>query len=227
MKKWFEKKEIYRKRSYDFRKKNHTLLWIVLLIVAGLIILNVFFQSDGTIEKRLVNETGELEDDWQYANKDYLSTINKLHWYHMPITYYFSTVDTDGSRDCPDFQKERIRKAFNIIKEETDGAVQFQEEDIYGDIFIMCFSTKGSGGYMTEAEAEYINEGNVIVEGNLYFYTHMNCGTWPDVEIHEILHLFGYEHIDDEWSIMTPIAKRCDLGKIDEDIVQDLIETYG
>ncbi|MBI2452105.1 matrixin family metalloprotease [Candidatus Pacearchaeota archaeon] len=67
------------------------------------------------------------------------------------------------------------------------------------------------------------------------------CG-YPDLEIHEILHVFGYEHTEENRSIMSPIvdnSSRIGLAtygagdckdaiiSIDDWIIKDLIKTYS
>lgn len=171
-----------------------------------------------------VNESGSVYWD---EMQDQFSHVDKLHWWHMPLTYVFLNSNEDDFGDCQEHQVERIRDAFDIVEISTNGILSFKEEEVYGDIFISCHGATGKGVYMTEGTAEYEAMGDVITKATLKFFTHRNCGTWPDVEIHEVLHLFGYEHVDDEWSIMSPVAVRCDLGEIDNEIVQDLIEIYG
>lgn len=152
---------------------------------------------------------------------------DKLHWRNMPVTFNFVEQNLYSNIKCQDHQIKRVKQAFIEIESETRGVVLFKEIASGGDIEIYCYGSTGEGGYMTSGEGGYEAYGNEITRGTLNFYTHRNCGVWPDVEIHEILHVFGYGHINDEWSIMNPIASHCDLGKIDEEIINDLIETYS
>jgi len=164
----------------------------------------------------------------EQKKQDAFSNILEDHWNHMPITYSF---DKFGStRDCRDYEIDRIKDAFNIIENSTDGIVNFVEEEVGGDISISCREsdeTPTDGRYQTSADALPTIEGNIITLGTLRFFVHRNCGTWPDLEIHEILHLFAFGHVEDEWSIMDPIASRCDLGKIDDNIISCLKYTYS
>jgi len=63
-----------------------------------------------------------------------------------------------------------------------------------------------------------------------------DCG-YPDTEIHEILHVFGYDHRNNPDSIMNPTAEligalykedlcKSAISSIDLDIVEDLIQNY-
>jgi hypothetical protein len=64
-------------------------------------------------------------------------------------------------------------------------------------------------------------------------------GYYPFMELHEILHGFGFEHSENECSIMYPYSNNqfiydnldvCSYGKkphIDKGIIKDLKEIYG
>lgn len=209
------------------------LILIVVFIFTWIYYSNDSYDSyDNYVDIYPISNNSLGSNDGVYTNfnnypSDQFPDVDVYHWDHMPVTFTFDNSGTEKSRDCPDFQKERVRNAFQIIDDSTEGIVSFKEEEIYGDIFIWCYGVKGSGGYMSEGDAYNNVNRNIITQGDLSFYTHRNCGTWPDVEIHEILHLFEYGHKDDKWSIMNPIAARCDLGKIDEDIVADLKNIYS
>lgn len=153
---------------------------------------------------------------------------DKLHWNHMPVSFSFSNENSSDQVKCQDFQKGRARQAFNLIQNSTNNLVSFAEVEGQADIVVRCYGAKAeSPMYMLAGEGGYSSYGNIIENGTLNFYTHLNCGTWPDLEMHEILHVFGFQHKDDESSIMNPVAKKCDLGKIDDDILNSLRETYS
>ena len=136
---------------------------------------------------------------------------DNLHFDHMPITYAFVKDNESQPRPCQSYEQDRVRGAFRILQNSTNNIFCYFRTDIW---FFF-----GKGGYTYT--------GNVINQGTLQLFTNRNCGTWPDVEIHELLHVLGFQHKKDEWSIMNPIQVRCDLGKIDDDIVANLTRIYG
>lgn len=159
-----------------------------------------------------------------------VTQIEELHFEKIPITYSFAEPNTrDNNIKCPDYQIERIKQAFSIIEDETGGIVSFQEVENNGDITVFCNGAKADTlSLMRTGDSSYNSYGNVITSGELNFYTHYNCGTYPDTEIHEILHALGFNHEENNKdSIMYPIASKCDLGKIDEDIITKLKEIYS
>lgn len=162
-------------------------------------------------------------------------SINELHFNHLPITYNFEIVQTEnGYYKCPNTQKERVRKAFEMIKNETDDYLSFKEVE-KGDIQIFCYGRKISNsdyfGYtIIEGEGGYEAIGNEITSGILNFYDTLNPqnqrGNCLDLEIHEILHILGFGHIEDENSIMYYLSTYPCKYKIDEEIIEDLKRIY-
>lgn len=218
-------------------KKTITILFFIFLVVlSSVVVRNIYSDKSIAKETLAIKEnshekistiiySGDSDDKFPYLK-------NKTHWWHMPIVYTFvnSFNGKNGEKftACPSEQILRVKNAFDIIENSTKGVVKFKEDKIYGDILIFCYNqAKPKKEYIKEGEAMPKIIGNVIAGGNVYFYTHLNCGNWPDVEIHEILHLFDYEHINNTQSIMYPYSKVCDLNNIDKEITDDLIETYS
>ena len=48
---------------------------------------------------------------------------------------------------------------------------------------------------------------------------------WPNVELHELMHVFGFNHSTDENSLMYHLLKSCDQ-KLDRSVVSDLKRLY-
>lgn len=166
---------------------------------------------------------------------------SQLYFNHMPITYSFKPGSGPNARVCSDVQIERIDEAFRIVQNETSDAVIFLKV-VPGkeDISIYCAGiengnlTYSSGSVfkvsnflVTEAESQFSHKGNIIKKGAITFYVHKNCGTFPDVEIHEILHILGFAHVDEQTSIMYPLSLICDRDSIDSEILERIIDTYS
>ena len=209
-----------------------------ILVVSTLMLLGtitLFIYSFGASDRGIASNNVLLDSgsNVKISNNVLLDSgsisSDELHWGKMPITYRFVQEKTDPEViTCPVYQVERVRDAFQIIHDETHNVVSFKEVEIGGDILVRCNGSKADDQlFMRLGDGYYGSSNNLITYGELNFYTHRNCGTWPDIEIHEILHVFGFDHTTNKRSIMYPIASSCDLGKIDEDIVQSLITTYS
>jgi hypothetical protein len=196
---------------------------IIIFFIILIIIIFIF----------VIDNSKDDYDNYKEQIKDEFSNVQELHWTHIPVTYSFAEpntfTDIHGlpNYKCPDFQIDRLKNAFDEIQNETDNIILFKEVDYSTEITVYCYRLKAEGGYYILGEGGYESDGNRIINGTLNFYDHLNCGTWPDAEIHEILHMFGYDHIDKWDSIMSPLQKTCDLGKIDDEIVNDLMIKYS
>lgn len=160
-------------------------------------------------------------------------TSNEIKWDHMPITYRY--IDTEEFiSTCKDYIKERIDRAFNEITNATAGVVSFRrlnEQESREDIAINCSNKvevqDAEVGTSTAGLAGPQTIRNKIVHGQITFYPYRNCGTYPDTELHEILHIFGFEHNEtNRLSLMYPAILKCD-GKLDNYIREELIRIYG
>ncbi len=175
------------------------------------------------------------------------------------ITYSF-----DQNNSCPENEKGYIRKAFQIIQNDTNGIIKFNESHNHnGDIIFECYDEYNPDalGY-----AEYYSDDNEIegiiilynfykiyrrADDNIYYAEDdidknnpmkkdecpksWNCylgeenkfPVYPSTEIHEILHLFEYEHNNNTSSIMYFQKNYYNNDKIDDWIIQDLKERYS
>jgi len=150
---------------------------------------------------------------------------------HKTITY---NIDIN----CDKFKEDRILEAFNIVSEKVPGisfkkmlsgsvdievsCSDVREEKIDEDHFIA-----GEGG-----AKEIIQTGkyNVITNGVIFLYESENSKTakcnYPDVELHELMHVFGFEHSEDKNSLMYPYLETCDQI-LDESIIKELNRLYS
>lgn len=138
---------------------------------------------------------------------------------------------------CEQEKLDRIRASFNIISTETT-IMKFNEQTTYNsetDIKIFCRKLEkeisenqfvaGEGG---PSEYYDLSLYPLIKEGEILLYDDSrssgNCA-YPVVELHELLHVFGFDHINKKDSIMYPYSS-CDQ-KIDEEIVNELVRLYS
>jgi len=232
------------------KKYGNIIIILVILLAISIYLYDVskngksFYYENGEEDRDEDEDRLNKEDGFYYG--DDLNPIEKLHWDHMPISFSFEDVRELGNGEnigedigevenvseservnCQDYQIDRMREAFGVINNETDGFLFFEEVEDNGDIVINCNALKADDIFIISGHGVYTSRGYVIEKGELNFYTHINCGSWPDVEIHEILHVFGFNHADDKDSIMNPEQVRCDLGMIDDEIIKELRDIYG
>ena len=168
-------------------------------------------------------------------NRFYLAS--SFHWSHMPLVFIIED-------ECSDYVKRRVRGAFNEISNATENAVSFFELKYYperiesADILIKCNSsfprsTMNDKVFYTQAEAQITEiSGTLIESANITFYNvgqnkyYGACMNYPDVEIHEILHVLGFSHVNQKASLLSPVSFGC-RHDIDKGVIKLIKATYG
>lgn len=131
---------------------------------------------------------------------------------------------------CPKDRKEKMIQAFDLFQEEM-GIISFYEGSSSSDILVGCSNdfielgenlfAAGEGG-----PSEIINATvfKTIKKGKIILYQESRCD-YPVVEIHELCHVFGFDHSENEKSIIYP-SYRCDQ-RITPDMVEIINELYS
>ena len=147
---------------------------------------------------------------------------------HKDISY---TIESS----CTEKQKQRIQKAFVELQAHVPH-IYFIETSQKPDIDVICSSiTKeaitedyfiaGEGG---AKEIVQSGEYNIINDGIIYVYDKQKNSKecdYPNIEMHELLHVFGFDHTEDKNSIMYPFLESCDQV-LDDSIIKELNEIY-
>ncbi len=208
-------------------------------LVVGIVIflvLSVFlhiYTPELEIEEPSVQEDEIIQNEYTLPSAETFYTNPKVYefptWTSRPMHYTILNKEV-----CKNNKK--IAEAFRIISQETDGLVWFQESDTGNVISIEC----EDAFTFPESDLETIRHGEAssiiypdtkeIVGGNIKFFN-INCLQWecsnyPETEIHEILHVLGFGHINSEESIMNPIGGN-NVRRIDFKISSCLKRIYG
>jgi len=213
------------------KNKRGQVLFIIVLIILLLALIGLVYvsyqyipgkpESLDVIIKQPKLETGNLSHEVKqfYPN---------MKFNHNSISYKIDSA-------CSDQKKERMTSAFSELAGRV-GVISFRPVNEEPDIEVSCsekaehsieedFFIAGEGG-----AKEIIQTGqyNVITNGIILLYDvfkGIECD-WSIVELHELLHVFGFEHSEDERSIMNAYLESCDQ-KLDESIIRDLKELYS
>jgi len=130
--------------------------------------------------------------------------------------------------DCPLQKEDEMEYAFDIFSNKT--VLNFYAVNSDEEISITCDSkNKIEGGLFIAGEGGPTNitkagEFNVILSGKILLIRESKCER-PNIAIHELLHVLGFEHSSNPDNIMYHISK-CDqiMG---EDIVGLINELYS
>lgn len=224
--------------------KNKVLIFV---LVAVLILVGVLFLISLNLNKSKIhvntiqlnpNNIENISNNFYLIN-DSFAYSNLTHWAHMPLTYNINS--NCGAR------ADKIEQAFSEIEKETKGVVDFERYSIGNDGIDIDVSCSQKPADEKDAERETLGEAlksvysaneSIIYNASIVFYPSLeSCGYFPFLEVHEILHTFGYDHSEDKQSIMYYSTDYCleryeneDIyGKprIDDEIVKNLIDIYG
>ena len=180
----------------------------------------------------------EIDEVVQIDEDNYLDT-NMLHWKKIPITYKIENKDK-----CNIKVKERIELALKKIQNETEYLISFDEVNEDPGISFYCEpylyeevrNWEGEGyGSVTNGDAmiESYDINNAITKASIRFYGMGSiCLTgYPATEVHEILHVLGFDHNYGLNDIMQPYAAEtssdCKTNKIDEKYISCLKYIYS
>lgn len=130
--------------------------------------------------------------------------------------------------NCPLSKREKMIEAFQTI--EGLSLLKFYPVNSDEEIYVTCDSkTRIDGGLFIAGEGGPVNitksgEFNVIHNGKILLLRNSNCEK-PNVGTHELLHVLGFDHVNDSKSIMYPVSN-CDQV-IDPSIIEILDNIYS
>ncbi len=121
------------------------------------------------------------------------------------ISYYINT-------DCSLKQKINMIYAMDLLTNATDIISFYTKDKDKAEIFISCSEVAYSGekDVFAAGEAkptEYLNLTYypLIKKGKITISKQFNCD-YPVLEMHELMHVFGFDHLNDSTSLMYPYA---------------------
>lgn len=195
--------------------------------VIGIVLAFAFSEIFVQDEDPKIAYTPIPEEIVDVETKDDFLEIKEPHWRHMPLTYKIN--------NCPERQKNLTRLAFEKIEFETGYIVDFEETSEEPDIEINC-KLQGVGGESAIADALPYTDTyfpNLIYYADINFYGQGGiCLTgYPALEVHEILHTFGFVHNGLTSSIMHPYSaessRKCETTKMDDQYTNCLKYIYS
>jgi hypothetical protein len=167
------------------------------------------------------------------------SSLNGVRQFYPNMKFNHNDISYRLSTSCSNENSERIITALDNITLST-GVIQFHRTLAdKPDIEIICSSgespvpTENSDFFIAgEGGAkEVIQTGryNVINNGEVYIYSGLHQSpkcVWPNVEIHELIHVLGFNHSLNKNSLMYPFLESCSQT-LDKTIIDELKRLYG
>lgn len=126
-----------------------------------------------------------------------------LRFNHNNISYFINS-------DCSNRKMQGVLNAFSILENETKIISFYSVYESNADILIECTDKDnqkeqnvfiaGEGGPTKILNLSFYP---VILSGKILLYNESLCD-YPVTELHELLHVFGFDHINDSKKIMFP-----------------------
>ena len=194
-------------------------------IIAVILAFSILAFSIGLLYQNLPGETQffsiQEEHEQEIIPISYGPTpvfSEKLRFNHNRISFYINP-------SCSQERKNSMLEAFSIFQNKM-GIINFYElESPNADIIVECpdkiievregYMAAGEGGPSEIIETDLFN---VINKGKIFIYDDSRCD-YPIVEMHELLHVFGFNHTDNPKSAMYPISD------CEQRITSDMVET--
>ncbi|MEM4330685.1 MAG: matrixin family metalloprotease [Candidatus Pacearchaeota archaeon] len=196
-----------------------------LLILLFLIYFLVYFYDLN--EENSLNASFSIYQNSSLQSNESIQFSKKMRFPTENISFYFDDY-------CDLSEKLKMKKAFKILEEETRILYFFEASNLSSaNIKIYCLNeTKSAFNNSILGEGgprKYLPLANfsLILEGEIFLYENknsLNCEL-PVVELHELLHVLGFNHIADKNSIMHNFSS-CNQ-KLDKEIITYLKEVYS
>ena len=131
---------------------------------------------------------------------------------------------------CSAEKASDVREALSVLQQAT--VLSFYPTNGDAEINILCSDiapTAGEEGHFVAGEggpSEVLNSSSfsVILSGRIALYREESCDK-PQVALHEILHALGFEHNDNQRSIMYPVTNCRQV--LDQYIIDEINELYS
>lgn len=198
------------------------LAFVILALGASSYLIYTIYQDYYSPARNFNINYTQLESQPSYAGN--LQYYPNMRFNHNDISY---SIDSS----CPSERLNNIKEALSILQARVN-IISFSETGDNPDITISCSDKDieqekntfiaGSGG--AEGSIPFSGVFYIIPKGDVTLYKEINCN-YPIVEIHEILHVFGFNHSENKESIMYPVAS-CNQA-LTNDIVSELKRLYS
>lgn len=218
----------------------YTLLFVFILMILGTILLIIVYMlymnipgepEQGSV---FVGESSEVKK----PNVEEL-VLSNVKQFYPDTKFNHNDISYKIDEECDVKKKSRILEAFNIVSENIN-SISFMNalEGDDADIVVICSEEGGVSvqeDYFIAGEGgakEIIQTGryNIITNGIILLYNSQNSKTskcnYPGIELHELMHVFGFDHSEDKGSLMYPYLDSC-KQVLDDSIIKELERLYS
>jgi len=204
-------------------------LIIILILLSGLLsVIYIAYQNTPGSPVKLNPVVMEAPVITNQTYEEVRQFYPNMKFNHNEISYNIDSA-------CHDKKRQRMREAFDLFAGYVDNLNFFETSGRDVDIEITCSEQRNEveGKYFIAGEGgarEIIPTGryNVITNGTVILYGNphgfLECD-WANVELHELVHVFGFGHSKNPDSLMYHLLESCDQ-QLDDSIIEELQGLY-
>jgi len=197
-------------------------------VVMFLFLVLVFL--GGVVYSNLPGEPVELRASGVVSDSDVLVNYGDVPMFSDKLRFNHNDISFSIEGDCADVRRDAMLEAFDLFEEKMK-LVSFHEVVLGADIKVGCSDDYIEVGENLFAAGEggpsrIINTSGfkLIEEGKIWLYTDPRCD-YPIVELHELGHVFGFDHSADPGNIMYNTSG-CEQ-RISADMVKLIEDLYS
>jgi hypothetical protein len=191
---------------------------ILFIILLGLIATGVFFGYQYYLQN--------LPSNYGYVNAsiDVSQFAHYLRFEDSQISYFINS-------NCNAERTARMLEAFKILADSVPEISFYASNEKKANILVGCSKDSyqqeenifiaGEGGPTAYLNLSYYP---LIKKGKVILYQKSEC-EYPVVELHELLHVLGFNHVNNKTNIMFPYAV-CE-ARLDSETIKILSEIYS
>lgn len=206
---------------------------VVDLLVLFLIICLIIFWSIFFWYNLIANSKTESYDSFAIGSSSRPVSFNSMQFYNN-MRFASNKISYDAESACDSKKLADIYEAFSILSNRT--LLNFYQTTKDPQINFLCseitfeklsgeqksYYVAGEGG---PTEAINLSNGYYLIEhGQVSIFGNEKCNK-PNLALHEILHVLGFDHSSNPKSIMYPVTN-CD-ETLDDSIVQEINQIYS
>jgi hypothetical protein len=194
-------------------------VFVTFFLLTAFVMISQSYPSE-PVEFSVMNHSSSIGSVIEYGAVPVFS--ENLRFNHNNISYYID--DT-----CDSIRRTSMIEAFDIFGEKMDN-ISFYRVSEPADIDVSCSSgfqlsdtlfAAGEGGPSRIINTSFFK---TIEKGEIFLYKDQSCD-YPIVELHELSHVFGFDHSENPLNIMYNTSN-CDQ-RISQDMVDLINELYS
>ena len=164
------------------------------------------------------------------ASSNLIKINSEIKMMYPNLRFNHNNISFFVDNNCDDIKKMQVLMAFMIISNQTSILNFYPTGEVGADISVLCSKqTRDSGkNEVVAGEGGPVVINNsvhpMITTGKVLLYDQISCD-YPVTELHEIIHVFGFEHTNDPNKIGYPYLD-C-RQRLDEATINILKEVYS